>query len=1229
VKKQSGLKTTHANKFILLFLLVILGGCSTEKNTAVNRAYHNVTSRYNIYFNGKESLKTGVARIDQSVDDDFTRILPVYKSSMSGTERFAAAEMDNAIMKASKLIKVHSITKKPKRRRNRSASYKNLASKEEYNNWVDNSYILMGKAYFYQKKFAQAMESFNYVIRKYPQEPTRYEAEVWLVRCFSEQERYTEALEVIKDIDASLDFPTQLDQDFSLAVADFHLKQKEYEEAIPALKSALRKPLKKAEKARYKYILAQLYEETGNASLAAETFRQVAKLNPSYIMAFNARINAAGVFTDSEDPDQLKKDLRKLLRDEKNIEFRDQIYFALAKIEDRNGNKPEAIENYRKSAATSVNNDYQKALSCLTLADIYFNDHHYPDSRAYYDSAMLVIDETYPNYAFIADRHKSLILLTDNLLTVEREDSLQALAMLPENERNQKINAWIKAERDAEIQRKKQENQELTDRNFFRMNQTRTGVGQQQSGWYFYNASTITLGKIEFEKTWGKRKLEDNWRRKNKSEVAEIGTDELAEAAPADTAQAKAKEPRVNDRLDRNYYLQDVPLTEDAMRASNIRVRDALFNAGRIFKQDYENYPLAISEYEELLTRYNDNIYKLTTMFELWDLYAKVGNKTKSDYYKNLITREYPDSKYAQYLINPNYFIELEAHRDSINRLYQQAFNSYKSGDYAQAGQLASSLKALQPDTVLLAKAAFIETVGRGEKTSHEQFGKYLDQYMVDYPKSPARPLAERIRKLIQDSTLVDYRKLVASGYLNEEIVNEEILAGDQQVKDEFNGKFSYDEELLHYFVIAFERSSNVDLNRLKFDIANYNIDHYMKTDFDIETEQLNATTTLLTVRTMQNKEQALIYFRSIIRRPEVYATLRNTDYVNFVASTQNYREMRADHNYDDYLKFFLKNYSRFIGGDFPEDELPEPEELMAKAIEADQQLEERGTFVMVTSEQKGELYSRTPEAPHNFVIAVKDSKLNLKNMISKFNSFNRDEFGDQQLKATERVVGEYTLLVISPMSSASQAMTYFRRVITNRGLFDDLGERSYRNFIISDDNLKTLGIETKIDGYMDFFREYYISGKALSNQPQPEPVQEVAPQVEAPKQEVPASVFKADLQGAHSFVLLLPAGNFNQDRLLDAIETHNSSADPSGQLKIESKTFGDNQLLIRIFSFNGKDAAMEYLRGIVRDQQVYGPLGELEYRNFIISDSNFRLLDGNKNLSDYLTFYKTVYLSN
>ncbi len=1226
------MKNFLLHKFSLLIVLLLVAACSTEKNTAVNRAYHNVTSHYNIYFNGKESIKAGLARIDESVEDDYTQILPIFKTSISGTERTAAAEMDYAIMKASKLIKVHSISKKPKRRKNRSASYKNLASKDEYNNWVDDSYIMLGKAYFYQKMYPQAMENFNFVIRKFPLEETRFEAMVWLIRCLSEQERYTEASELIKEIDSSMDFPKKLDQDFSLAVADYHLKQFEYDETIPELKSALNDRMPKKQKARLTYILAQLYEKTGQNELAIASYLDVAKMHTSYNMAFNARIQAAGVYTESTDKEKLVKTMRKLLKDEKNVEFRDQIYYALAQVDLYAGNESGAIDNLKKSSATSVSNDYQKALSSITLADIYFENQEYVLASAYYDTAITVIDEEYPNYRMIENRQKSLALLAHNLQTVQREDSLQALANLSDAERNAKISAWIEAERDAELRRKQQENQEMQDLNFYKMNQSRFGTtSQSTSSWYFYNPTTITLGKNEFQQIWGKRKLEDNWRRKNKSQISEMDDDALAlEEAEAGADSAQVEAPRVNDRLSREYYTQDLPMTEEAMEQSNIRIRDALFNAGRLFKQDFENYPKAISTYEDLINRFDENIYRLTTYFELWDLYTTIGNTTRANYYKNLIIGQYPDSKYAQYLVNPNYFIELEAHQDSINLLYQQAYTEFRSGQYRQAGTLAHQVMQMEPDSVMLPKLAFMETIARGDETKLDEFGQSLDVYISSYPKSPVKPLAEKIRQLIADSTLVDYQKLVASGYLNNEIVNTELLEEQQDLSDEFNGKFSYDTELLHYFVIAFDRSAEVDINRLKFDVANYNIDHYMKTDFDIETEHLNANTTLLTVRSLQNKEQALIYFRSIIRKKEVYKTLQNVNYVNFVVSSYNYREMKSDYSYETYLKFFLKNYSRFIGGDFPEDELPEPEELMAKALEEEQALEERGSFVMVTPSSKETLYSQTPDAPHAFVIAVSEEGADMRGTSSLFNIYNRKNYADRNLNTGQKAFSNNRLLVVSGFTSANDALSYFRSVITDRSLFERLGNASYRNFIISESNLETLMQQSTIDPYITFFRDYYISGQANTDLINKQQAEEEQQKIEEEATALPAyeGAFSTNTEGEHDFILLIPDQGVNLEDLLDAIERHNDQTDRSGKLQIESRPFANKQLLIRVYPHNDRQDAMDYLRSIVRNANVYRPLGQLEYRNFIISKDNYELLLKTQDLDDYLNLYKSVYLS-
>lgn len=1231
------LKYTRLSRFllhslVLAFVLVIVGGCSTEKNTRLSRAYHNVTAHYNVYFNGRESLNAGVESINQSVEDDFTRLLPVFKSSDPGTGRIAQSDMEYAIMKASKLIKVHSITKKPKRRKIRSKAYLRLASKEEYNNWVDDSYILMGKAHFYMKNYMAAIENLSYVVRKFSEEDTKFEAYIWLIRSYTELERYNEALELIQNVDASVDFPKKYDEEFALAVADFHIRQNAFQEAIPHLQHAIDETFKRKNKVRLTYILAQLYQESGQHELATKTFREVAKMNPPYEMAFNARINAAGSFTGEGDVDRLKKELRKMLRDSKNYEFRDQIYFALGSIFMTEGNQTVAVDNYIRSAAASSVNVFQRALSCLTLADIYFEEKNYEDAQSYYDSAMVVIDNTYPKYDEIVERYNSLTRLTDNLYTVVREDSLQRIAAMSESERNALVTQWINTAREEEQRQRQLANEEMAERNFFRMNQTRMGLNRQQqgSGWYFYNPTTVAYGKVEFQQIWGERKLEDDWRRSNKNSASEFEMEQLDAQAAVDSSNL-----RVEDPMERAYYLQDVPQTEEELARSHQQIRDALFNAGRIFKQDFDNYDRSIQEFEELLRRYPSSSYQLSSYFELWDLYRIVGNQERSDYYKNLIVANYPDSKYAKYLVNPNFFIELEARQDSVNNLYQQAFYNYKQGNYTVAEDYVQQIKRMDPDTLLLPKISFIETIAEGVQTDWTQFGKLLNQHIQTYPSSGTVALAQQVLQLIEDSTLADYQKLVAIGYLNDQIENKELLPENQADQDEFGGKYSYDEDLLHYFVIAFPRSAEVDLNRLKFDIANYNIDHYTRMDFDLETENLNNEIILVVVRALPDKEQSLIYFRSIIRDRAVFQSLGDIQYVNFVASSYNYREIKSDRSYLEYLKFFVKNYSRFVSNDFPADSLEDPEELMARLQADEERLEEKGSFVVVKADETQGFFDRQYDAPQNFVIAVNDPTFDLRALEPGFNRYNRSQFADLKLTIEQQKFGDYQLMVVQSLENAQEAMNYFSKVVANRTLYESLETRAYRNFIISDSNLEKLKKESTIADYIEFFRDYYISGafkpgaaqgsgEAAVSQPETPVVEPTPDQPQKPAYEGP---FNTQVAGKQFFILLIPKTGVEQAQIETAIANHNQQNFPTMNLQLEVADFDSDTRLLKVSGINDQESGMNYLRSLVRNQQVYEPLNTVSYRNFVITPDNYDRLMSQKNLEAYLDFYKVFYL--
>jgi len=1229
--KEKLLKLNIRYIFILFAVSGFMLGCSTSKNTVVSRAYNNLTSHYNIYFNAKESVKSGLDQVDQTVKNEYTHILPLYKTSEKDAAGAARSTMDVAIMKCSKLITQHSITKKPRRRSNRSERYKEFASKTEFNKWVDDTYLLMGRAYFYKHDYYRAIENFSYVIRNFSKEPIRYEAYLWLARAYNENGQFSNARDIFDLLQGDPNFPKKLLKDFELVQTDYFMKQAEYKQAIPHLKSALNNRFPREKKLRYNYILAQLYAETDQQASAVAYYRKVIKMHPPYEMAFNARINRAEEYTGAGSAADLKKQLRRMLRDEKNEEFRDRIYYAMGKVAMKEGMKAEAIDDYRKSAVYSKENNDQRAETCLTLARIYFEDENYVSSQSYYDSALVVIDNTYPGYDEISSRAASLGRLVTNLNTITREDSLQRLAQMTTADRNALIDSWVsKINEEESRKREEARNQQLTQ-NYYRYNQRRNTIqGSNDGSWYFYNPTTVGIGKEEFRRIWGKRKLEDNWRRLNKAQLSVSETDQLAEETQSDSTQVTVK--RISDPRQRDYYLQDVPLTDSLMAASNDRLMLAYYNAARIYRSEFNDYQRSAELLEQLDRKFPGGSLELMSWFDLYQIYKTQEQTADAAKYEQLIVAKYPNSKYARFLKDPNYFVTLEAQRDSMNRKYSKAFSLYQDRDFKGATLKARQLLAMHPDTNLVAKTRFLEIVSEGTQQARKLFADSLKAYIAAYPHAETLPLANKIYGLLQDSTLADYQKMLAEGYIHQNIQNPEVVDEENQKNDEFGGKFSYKEDVFHYFVIVFPRQAKVDVNRLIFDIANYDIDYYTQQDFDIEKVNLNARSEMVVVRSLPDKEEGLIYFRSIIRKRKVFETLKGVEYVNFIASSPNYRTLLADHDYHEYLKFFMKNYSRYISSDFPQDELANPEELLAKARKQEEP-EEKGQFVMVKPTVDPNSYHRTADEAHQFVLIPENTQQNLQPLQELFAAFDSTNYAGLNLKVVKGTVSGKPALIVTGLTGETAARDYFGTVVKTRELFAPLTGGNYRNFYISDTNLKLLEKKRDIDGYMDFFSRAYLGRIPQPRKTETKPKQEQkATETVAPEaKQVPSynGPYDTNLGDDNRFILVFQAEGVDVAALQSGFEKFNQDNFGSDKIKVQTESLDGNRTMLVVSGLGGKESAMIYFRKVIASRPLFTPLDNREYRNFVISAANERILKEKKNLTPYLEFFGQFYLKN
>jgi len=508
--------TQHILRVFLAVLLLFSSGCSTKKKSWVNRQFHNTTAKYNGYFNGNESVKSGIRKLEDSFIDDYTTILPVFKTGDLKKSKNTHSYMDKAIKKGSIVIQRHSMKIKGK----------------EYCKWIDDNYLMVGKSYFYKGEFEDAIKTFSFIKNEYKNNEIQFDASLWLVRALVEKQDFMTADVELDELTNNRKFPKKLDIDLAKISADFYLQQANYPLALEQLLKIDKLVKRKNKKVRFNYIMAQLYQQKSNYRSAKKKYEQVLKSSPEYEMVFNAKMNLArSLESGSRDNQKMRQNLLKMTKDDKNKEYLDQIYFTLAEMDINNSDTLAAIDNYLLSTYNSIENNTQKSLSFLALARIDYNRSLYKDAKLNYDSTLFYMDEDFRKYEGAKEKHEILQELVYNLDVISLQDSLQALASLPKAKLSQLISQLIqteiKKESEAlEVERSKQQMLYENNRNGGKGEQ----FGNNTSGgkWYFYNPATLSFGLSEFRKIWGKRKLEDDWRRKDKKIVNVFVIDSIA-----------------------------------------------------------------------------------------------------------------------------------------------------------------------------------------------------------------------------------------------------------------------------------------------------------------------------------------------------------------------------------------------------------------------------------------------------------------------------------------------------------------------------------------------------------------------------------------------------------------------------------------------------------------------------------------------------------------------------
>lgn len=869
------------NWTFLVFVLLLLSSCSTKKNTFTRRAYHNLTAHYNGWWNGNESLKDGIERLDKSITDDFTKTLSVFNY---GNETHISAilpDMDRAIEKGSITALRHSMW------------FKN----REHCNWIDDSYMLIGKANFLKQEYTNARQSFNFVISRFYYNEIKYDAQLWLAKTFIESGNFQKSSTLLDELSLLFDDEQTsfIRKNLDLVYADLYLKSKQLEKAKPHLERTLELPINRKTIARVSYILAQLHQKEDQPGKASTYYQKVIKLNTNYRMAFNAKINLAFLYThNSDDGENLRKSLIKMLKDSKNKNYLDQIYYALADIDLKDNDSLSAIRSLRNAVKSSTENQTQKAQASLKVAELLFEKGRFSLATNYYDTALQHLPTTYDNYNQVSKEASIFNNLSKQLSIVQQQDSLLHLGQLPDSKLNAIADSLIAIVRDKEDQKRDEEFAKQQSIALGNQINRSPNMGMPIGGgqWYFYNPQARSMGFSEFIAKWGNRALVDNWRLSNKRAVNinDFGLDEDEEFD--ENTNDSFSGGSDTDPRSRNYYLKNIPRTVEQIADVNKKIADALYQAGFIYKEDLKLNEKALLVFEDFTQRIDNHSQQLQVYFQLYQLYDANTQADQKNKYKTLIIRNYSDTDYAILVQDPNYYYEMEKKQNYFIDQYKRTYQAFEKGQYLLSLHHANQALSKPDKHPLKANFLYIKALSMAQTSVVDSLYSNLENLIKLYPNEEITPLAENIlsRRGKAFETIASKTDVSINELLNEALTFYSNNPDDKQ------------------FVLIILDAEKINVNAVQVRIQDYN---------KKQTRNLSLTSYpfidqkfIISIGEFENQVDAMKYYDAFVSDSYVFPAILRNDSKTFVISAANYPLFFNDKNIEKYDSFFKEKYN-------------------------------------------------------------------------------------------------------------------------------------------------------------------------------------------------------------------------------------------------------------------------------------------------------------------------------
>lgn len=902
-----------------MFILSAAGwlvSCSTKKNTPVIRRYHNITARFNTLYNGRVAYDAGIEAQEKGHVDNYTEILPMYMVASKKTAGLGKSNFETAIEKSEKAIKKHSIKAKPKRPTGRmTPKQKEFYYRNEFNSALKKAWMMFADAQFQKGEFIEAASSYHYIMRLYASQPdVASVARAKLARCYVLLDWPYDAEDVFNKMRRD-SITERGKRELDASKAAYYVATGQYKEAIEPLASTAKHTKHKLQRARLYYLLGQLYQETGQKQEAYKALKKCVHLNPPYELDFNARILQTEVMADGQGKAMIRK-LRRMTKNPNNANYLDRIYYAIGNIYLASRDTLHTIYAWKQGIEESTQNGFAKAVVLQHLGELYWKQANYIDATDCYNQLASIMDKEHVDYKEVQRRSKVLTEIEPHLSAVKLQDSLQALAKLPEKDYLAAIDRVIKElkEKEKREAKKEAERNATTGTNNTVQNNRTTPTpagarrGQQSATFYFYNPQTVAQGKQEFQRKWGKRPNEDNWRLNDKAGLAggndtefpdslggpdnpgEGGDDELNDEERA------LKDSLENDPHQREYYLKQIPFTPEQVEISNGMILDGLYHGGVLLMEKIENFSLAEKTMNRVITQFPDFEQMDDIYYHLFLLAMRRGDSIDTEQYLAILRDSFPDSKLTKTVTNPR-FLELSLYGKHLeDTLYAMTYNAYKEENYWAVDQYFRQSSEDFAEGAHRGKFLFVHAMSQLYTGHRDSFLIEMKQVTEKYSKDEIAEMASAIVKGVQEGRL-----LAAEHWDASSIWSSKSFLLDSDSTQAAADTLVAEVEQPYVFVLAYP-TGELDEDQLLYEMARYNFSSFMARNFDIEIVPAGLITQLR-VTGFQSYDEVHAYAQQLYSDQHMRTRLEGIRAI--LISEQNLKLLGTRYSYDEYAEFF------------------------------------------------------------------------------------------------------------------------------------------------------------------------------------------------------------------------------------------------------------------------------------------------------------------------------------